>query len=212
MSVKNTFTAAALGAGAMYMLDPERGRRRQARVRDQITHFKNRSEQAAETVSADVRNRTRGILARTRHRNGHDSPDSVIVERVRSKLGRYCSHPHAVQVTASDGHVTLEGDILAREVEGAVHAARAARGVHGVQNNLQVHDSAENVPTLQGGRERPGEIPAILQENPAPAVCLMMLLGGAAIFLRGFSRKGLGGMLETALGFGLMGRGLGGIK
>ena len=44
-----------LGAGLMYLLDPDRGRRRRARVRDRATRAVNRIGGAIDATSRDVR-------------------------------------------------------------------------------------------------------------------------------------------------------------
>src|SRR5437763_385294 len=44
---------------------------------------------------------------------GEAVPDDVLVERVRAKLGRYISHPHAIEVDVSGGRICLTGPALA---------------------------------------------------------------------------------------------------
>ena len=56
---------AGLGAGLMYLLDPDRGSRRRAIARDKITSAVNRTGQAIGEKSRDLRNRARGIAAET---------------------------------------------------------------------------------------------------------------------------------------------------
>jgi hypothetical protein len=56
-------TGAALGTGLMYFLDPNRGRQRQARIRDKMTRFSHDIAEARDTVARDVRNRMRGLAA-----------------------------------------------------------------------------------------------------------------------------------------------------
>jgi len=48
-----------------------------------------------------------------------DTPvdDDVLVERVRAHLGRAVSHPHAVDVGAADGVVTLRGPTAPRSAD-----------------------------------------------------------------------------------------------
>lgn len=54
-----------LGAGLMYILDPDRGRRRRAIARDKVTSAVNRTGEAIRSKSRDLQNRTRGIAAET---------------------------------------------------------------------------------------------------------------------------------------------------
>src|SRR3954451_6866138 len=82
-----------LGAGLMYFLDPDRGRRRRALVRDQLVHALHEIDDAIGVVSRDLDNRSRGALARIRTLAGRRAGEEVLAERVRSKLGRFVSHP-----------------------------------------------------------------------------------------------------------------------
>src|SRR5436305_3939020 len=106
-----------VGAGLMYLLDPQTGRRRRALVRDQAYHVWNEAQDGWDTLRSDVRNRAYGLASETRSRFAREEVgDPVLCERVRARLGRVVSHPRAIDVTAQDGRVTLSGDILADEV------------------------------------------------------------------------------------------------
>lgn len=58
--------AAALGAAAMYLLDPEHGRRRRALARDKVNSARIKTRKAAERTARDLNNRARGLVAKTR--------------------------------------------------------------------------------------------------------------------------------------------------
>ena len=75
-----------------------------------------------------------------RHSNG----------RVLSKPGRVVSHPRAIQVTTDQGRVTLSGLILADEVDELLSCVSSVRGVAIIENQLEVHERAGDVPGLQG--------------------------------------------------------------
>jgi hypothetical protein len=159
MSLNAVCKAACLGATAMYLFDPERGRYRRSLVRDKFISLTNCVSDGVEVVTRDFNNRLQGLTAEMRGLRDINQPvpDDVLCARIRSKLGRYSSHPRAVEVDVADGCVTLSGQILANEVEPLFDAVRALAGVRQVENNLEVHQSAENVPALQGGRPRAGE-------------------------------------------------------
>src|SRR5437016_3177049 len=55
-----------LGAGLMYLLDPDKGRRRRALARDKAKSLWRRSEQIAAKTSRDLGNRARGVASETR--------------------------------------------------------------------------------------------------------------------------------------------------
>lgn len=148
-----TFVAGlGLGTGIMYLLDPDRGRRRRALLRDKCALAARKTGEVFEATACDLRNRTQGIVAELQSRfSSAPADDGVLVDRVRSKLGRIVSHPRAVQVTAQNGEVTLSGPILANEVDSLLSCARHVNGVNEVINNLEVHARSENHPALQGG-------------------------------------------------------------
>src|SRR5215467_14448230 len=94
---------AGLGAGLMFLLDPHMGSRRRAILRDKLISFMRLAAWAADKTSRDLRNRIYGTVASTKSRFRETAvSDDVLVERVRSQLGRAVSHPHAIQVTAKD--------------------------------------------------------------------------------------------------------------
>jgi hypothetical protein len=51
-----------LGAGLMYLLDPERGRRRRALMRDKLMSASNSASDALGAKARDLSNRARGLM------------------------------------------------------------------------------------------------------------------------------------------------------
>jgi osmotically-inducible protein OsmY len=139
------------GAGLMYLLDPERGRRRRALLRDQVVKLGNRTEDSLKGASEDIKNRTKGAVLEAQKRIQEENvDDATLAERVRAAIGRVASHPGAVEVKAENGRVTLSGSVLADELAEVLSAVRAVPGVKIVDNQLQVHQEAGNIPDLQG--------------------------------------------------------------
>jgi BON domain-containing protein len=139
-----------LGIGLMYFLDPQRGRRRRALVRDKLVHSSRVSTDALGAAGVDLGHRVTGLVARARSvltRKPVD--DSVLVERVRAKLGRTVSHPHAISVVSTDGVVRLHGPVLQSEIQRLIRTITRVRGVHRVINQLDAHSSAGHIPALQ---------------------------------------------------------------
>src|SRR5205823_4865528 len=146
------FAGIGLGVGLMYFLDPQTGRRRRALLRDQLISATSRLDDCLDATWSDVRQRAQGLAAEASSRLTREHPDDrVLGERVRSKIGRYLSHPGSIEVGVRDGRVTLRGPILAREVDWLLDAVAAVPGVTGVENRLEVHARADDVPGLQGG-------------------------------------------------------------
>ena len=186
-----------LGTGLMYLLDPDRGRRRRALLRDKGAWAVRKTGDCIEVTAHDVRNRTQGLVNDIQSRfSSEPVHDSKLVERVRSKLGRVVSHPGAVEVSVQNGRVTLSGPILVEEIPGLLACVNSVQGVNQVVNHLEAQEHADNHPALQGGRERQGNRFEFFQENWSPAA---RLLAGAA----GASLAAYGGMRRDALGAGL---------
>ncbi|MCM2278517.1 MAG: SRPBCC family protein [Oligoflexia bacterium] len=127
-----------LGAAAMYFLDPQRGSRRRAEVRQRGVHVARRSGNAIKMGLADLGNRSRGLILDTRARIAEqETPaDDILVARVRSRLGRLVSHPHSVEVSVDAGRVTLKGRCAPEEVPRLVSSLHRVRGVREVDNQL----------------------------------------------------------------------------
>lgn len=196
-----------LGAGAMYLLDPDRGARRRSLLRDQLVHARNKLGDDLSATVRDTRNRAAGAAAEIRSRfKGDDVDDSVLHERVRSAIGRAVSHPGAIEVTASGGRVTLSGHVLADEVDELVERVGRVRGVQEVSNELEVHRSPDGVPDLQGGGRTRAQRPELLQENWAPAVRFLIGTVGGAMVLQGVRSRGAAGRALTTVGAGLLTR------
>lgn len=197
---------AGVGAGLLYLLDPNAGARRRALARDQAMSTLHRTQDFLGKAGRDMRHRARGMAAAgTRLLPEHVS-DETLVERVRSKMGRFVSHPRAIDVDAVDGCVTLSGPILTREVDGLLGAVRSVRGVRMVEDLLDRHDTPENIPSLQGGVRRPGVPFELTQENWTPAVRMTVGAVGASLFGFGAMRRDVATLPLALLGLLLLTR------
>jgi uncharacterized membrane protein len=127
---------------------------------------------------------------------------------VRAELGRVSRHPGAIEVSSNQRVVTLSGPILASEVDKVLSHITHVRDVRRVDNQLEVHESAQDVPALQGNpppREPKFEL---RQENWSPTARLLTGLGGGVLSIYGMSRRGLIGTSLSLLGLGLAARGV----
>lgn len=195
---------AGLGAGLMYLFDPDRGRRRRAVLRDQLLSTTRRAARRVNVATRDMSHRAAGLAAEARHAVENErSADDVVTARVRAALGRVVSHPHAVRVSVADGRATLTGPILAREVPGLLACAAAVRGVRGVENRLEVHEQPGRLAQLQGGRVfRPAAV------RWSPATRLLACAAGGGLMANCLARRTLGAATLGTVGFGLFVRGL----
>jgi len=201
----------ALGALAMYFLDPREGRRRRARTRDKMVHAGKRLNQAGGVTARDTVHRARGVLATARKLFEHDEvSDAVLIERVRAELGRAVSHPHAVVVAADHGHVTLSGPVLSEEARPLLRCVRGVPGVKAVSDRLAVYEDAEaqHVSSLQGGHPRHGARFELFQENWSPAARLVTGTIGAGLVASSFRARGGACALFGTTGSALLARAL----
>jgi hypothetical protein len=200
--------AIGLGAALMYLFDPQAGRRRRALLRDRYVHLARKLEDAQRVVVRDAAQRTRGLIAEARHlvRRDGGADDVILIERVRSAVGRVVSHPHAIEVDCRGGAVTLKGPVLADEVDRLVACVEDVRGVERVDNRLTVHAEAGSIPALRGGVTRAGARSEWMQDNWSPSARTLAGSAGAGLALAGLLRGGIAGLLLGALGAGLFAR------
>jgi uncharacterized membrane protein len=193
MKPKTLLVTLGLGAGLMYFLDPEQGNRRRALVRDRTNRLVNNLDDSLDTAMEDMRNRARGVLAELMARlSDQGAPDWILEERVRTTLGRLSRHARAIDVRAEGGHIYLSGPVLNEDRDVIVKAASRTRGVYGVEDRLQVIDSPQDIPALQGSpSERRQMAPEWQQQNWSPAARLLGGVGGSLLTLYGLKRHGL---------------------
>lgn len=142
---------AGFGAALMYVLDPRQGRARRARIEGQLTRAAHDTEREITRSASDVRNRTRGLLAELLARLRPEQPsDDTLIARVRAKMGHVIETPHAVEVHAHEGWVTLAGRLPGDAIERLLHAVARVRGVRGVENHLQHGEPAAIGEPVQG--------------------------------------------------------------
>jgi len=162
--------AAGLGAGLMFFLDPDISNRRRAILRDKLVSLGHLAGWAADKPARGVRNCLNGALQSIRSRVRDTPPsDVVLMERVRSKMGRAVSHPHAIHVNVQNGRVRLTGEILSEELDDLIRSVSAVKGVKEIENQLTTYAEPGDISSLQGGYTRRGSRFALLQSNWSPA-------------------------------------------
>jgi osmotically-inducible protein OsmY len=135
MSFKRSVLAVGVGAAAAYLFDPDRGRSRRARLKDQTAAFGRRQAHTLEQQARFQRGRAQGLVERVRHRGEPPADDRALADRVRSEALRG-SHTH-LNVDAVDGVVSVRGEVPDREtVLDIERRIRAIPGVTGVDNLL----------------------------------------------------------------------------
>lgn len=198
----------ALGGAAMYFFDPDKGRRRRALVRDQAAKASGNVGHITRQGVRDIAHRGSAVTGRVRSLfPRREATDYVLSERVRSRMGRYTAHPGAIEVTASNGQVTISGSILAHEHDQVIEAISHVPGVTDILDQLEVYERAEGISELQGsGRVRGGR-PEALQENWAPGTRLVTGAAGTGLTLYALTRDNrFSGFIAFATGVALLAR------
>jgi uncharacterized membrane protein len=195
------FTA---GAMCMYLTDPARGKRRRAVARDKLIRAWHDITNELDKAGRDFSNRSRGLAAGIKASvSNHDASPEILVDRVRSHIGRTVSHPHAIHAIAGvDGRVALHGLILADELQTLLREVSAVPGVTGVENHLTVHEDGIGISSLQGGVPRRHRS-EFTQQNWTPALRVTAAAAGGGLLFHGLRSDGImrwtAGIAGTAL-------------
>jgi uncharacterized membrane protein len=201
--------AAGIGAGLMYLYDPDRGKRRRAEIRNKAKHINRIATDAAGKTGRDLRNHLLGVLAEMESLVRCETvSDDVLAQRVRSKLGRVVSHPHAIEVKAREGTIILSGPILSAEVLPLVDAVGVIQSVKNIENLLELHEAPDDIPALQGGKRRFGERFGPFKTTWSPTTRLLTGVAGGALTIYGGKRRGALGSFIGTIGLGMVTRAL----
>jgi uncharacterized membrane protein len=201
-------SAAGIGAGLMYVFDPDRGRRRRGVLLNKARHANKIVAQASGKTGRDLQNHLVGVFSEIATLFRTESvPDNVLEARVRAKLGRVVSHPRAIEVKAGAGLVILGGPILSEEVHPLLNAVVGIPGVKNIESRLEIHDNAD-IPALQGGTRRTGQRFGPFKTTWSPTTRLIAGMAGGALTLYGGKRRGVLGPFISSLGLGIVTRAL----
>jgi hypothetical protein len=169
--VSRLFTA-SVGAGVMYFMDPDRGRARRARTKDQLAGFvRHKLRRATRTVEREVHyagGRAEGLLAKAAG-GGHYRPESQadLREHLKQVIAELQFPTSNVNVDVANGVATLRGQVETRaQAEAVVAKVGAVLGVERVENLL--HLPGERAPNKaaaieaseEGGAEARGQAEA----------------------------------------------------
>jgi osmotically-inducible protein OsmY len=136
-------TAFAAGAAAMYLLDPQTGRRRRALVRDRGVGAAHDLQDSVRRTGRDAANRVRGRVAETKsHMAGEPVDDDMLHDRIRAKLGHLMDRPATVEVKVAGGHVVLSGEAPDDEAAALARYVSGMQGVSDVENRLSAQSPA----------------------------------------------------------------------
>jgi hypothetical protein len=167
-----------LGASLTFVLDPDRGARRRALVRDKVARAVRETGRSFGERALDLKQRARGMAATLRPSQAPDSVSpELLTARVRAKLGRVVSHPRSIEVEVTDGVVRLAGPILTSERWPLLSAVASVPGVVRVDDQLEAHDEPGAIPGLQGNSRKARQQPAWAITAGLAAVGLALAAG-----------------------------------
>jgi len=135
----------SLGALAMYLADPDRGRQRRAVARETLRGAVSSTGDAINVARHDLGSRVQGLRAQagsmlTRRKEQLD--DQVLQARVRQQISNAVSQPDAIEIDTRQGCVTLSGRIPAHERQYLLDAVRNVEGVTEIEDYLDVQDQS----------------------------------------------------------------------
>jgi uncharacterized membrane protein len=99
-------------------------------------------------VARDLSSRLEGGVHALTRSDG--ASDRVLADRVRAALGRAVSHPGAIEVEVQGGCAVLTGHVLESETRELMRRVGRVAGLKGVDDRLERHRTAGNIPSLQG--------------------------------------------------------------
>jgi uncharacterized membrane protein len=207
----NLISTLGLGALLMYVLDPQRGRRRRAQARDKIIRYGRKTAEAIDITARDLKNRTLGLAAETRNLiSKKPVGDHALAQHVRASLAPLVSHPSSIDVIAENGKITLSGPILAQEVDPVLNHVSSIRGVTAVENRLEAHVEPGNIPGLQGkpASRKSGQVPDALQASWSPTTRFIAGTLGGSLALYGARQLSALGTAIATLGTAILTRAL----
>ena len=139
------------GAGALgaYLLDPDRGRSRRARLTDQAAALMRRGGRQLDRTGRLVTAAVEGKAQALRHAGPDEAPanDAALVEKVESELYRDPTVPKgAININAENGVIVIRGELPDIETRERIEAAiRRIPGVWDVSD--LTHLVGEAAPT-----------------------------------------------------------------
>jgi osmotically-inducible protein OsmY len=132
-----TLAAAGMGAAAMYLVDPDRGRGRRAQLRD-------RFGAATRRLRRDVERQRRyeaGVAEGARHADlppRRPADDQALADRIRSELGSAFPSDRVV-LNVVEGVAEVRGEVDDQAtIDRVVQAVSEVAGVAGVENLLHL--------------------------------------------------------------------------
>jgi len=143
----------SLGALAMYLADPDRGRQRRAVAQETLRSAMSSTGDAIGVARRDLGSRMQGLREQagsmlTRRKEQLD--DQLLKARVYQQVSSIASQPGAIDIDVNHGCVTLSGRVPAHERQQLIDAARDVEGVSEVEDYLDTQEASASFLTGRG--------------------------------------------------------------
>ncbi|PWF41739.1 SRPBCC family protein [Massilia glaciei] len=192
---------AAVGALAMYLFDPERGRDRRAQSGRQLRGMGKKTGTVLDQAMSGVKHRLGGVRETMSHLQLRgDAGQRSLVEHVRAAVEDAVSNPMALSIDAEDGRVTVGGLVLDSERRGLLAAVRAVSGVRDVNDRTETLERPEDSAAIR-------KLTASFQGADGawkPVARNAAMVGGGALGLYGLMRRSPMAMVLGLAGVALM--------
>lgn len=148
-AIKRMLLAAGVGAAVAHFWDPDRGRGRRTKLRDQTAGKVRRTMRRADRLKRRASSELYGLKQKVEHANGASREpiffdDVTLADKVRSELlGRRGVPKPRLTIDAHNGTVALRGQVgRPDEIKALERMVREIDGVHKVQNLLHLPETA----------------------------------------------------------------------
>ena len=131
----------AAAAVAMYLLDPDRGRSRRAKLSDQAAALARKAEEKARAQAEYQKGVAKGLAHDLTEpfRPEPDFDDETLRQKVKSEaIGRWEGPKSDVEVDVDSGVVTLKGNVDSENVDQLIRLVKSVPGVASVSDQLSV--------------------------------------------------------------------------
>jgi len=121
-----------VGAGVMYVVDPQKGRARRTWIYDKVSSFVRRSGKTAYGKGKHFANRAYGAAAEAR------GSANELIDRVHDAIRGVLQDPKVVNVMADvNGQITIAGKVMADQIDRLLAAIHNVPGVREVINRVE---------------------------------------------------------------------------
>jgi CBS domain-containing protein len=198
----------SLGAGIMYLLDPNRGRSRRATVQNRSAGLYRGIGRFAVKAQRDLQNRATGLVAeaKAKLRRENEVDDDILEARIRARLGHITAYSRAISIGVKKGCVTLHGPVPTDKIDDLVSAVGSVSGVREVISELHAPTPSE---TIQGfSAKAPGSRAEAAGSSTSPIIRLAAGAIGGTLAIYGLRKHGPLAKAAGTLGVGLLAGGI----